>query len=181
MYYADVPYGLEDNVCNVFSANSIKILLDKKKIIRFYTVCITHPTDCIKSTQIGPLNVLGVTPLLAHSSICFGPVPGWLSSGRWFLTLIYVCSCPSPCPQSWPPWVYRVMKRDPDTRNSPPLSLALWESAINTVLPIYKLTHFSRNCPKTCDKIWQPWLSIRMHLPFFFVFEHPNPAVVAEV
>lgn len=35
--------------------------------------------------------------------------------------------------------------------------VALWESSINAVLPMYKLTYINRNCPKKYDRIWQPW------------------------
>lgn len=33
-----------------------------------------------------------------------------------------------------------------------------WVAAVNAVLPLYKLTYESRNCPKKFDKIWSTWI-----------------------
>lgn len=44
------------------------------------------------------------------------------------------------------------------TAPSPP-SVTLWETSINAVLPMYKLVHINRQCPKKYNKIWQPWMA----------------------
>lgn len=97
-----------------------------------------------------------VIPLLTHSFICLGPVPGWLSCRRRSLTLlIYDCSCPSLYPQSFPFWEYKMINRDPDTSSYcfftyciMQYSIVSWETTIKMVLPLYTLTYTSRNCPK---------------------------------
>lgn len=43
-------------------------------------------------------------------------------------------------------------------KSAEPPTLATWKKAVNSVLPLYKLTYESRQHPAKYDKVWLAWV-----------------------